>query len=100
MQEYEATIALLTQEIERLNNMLRTKTHELDRISTSIRGLEDQVDFLRAHESKLQDNERTINGLNITVNEVKRSILNEQDKTRVLESRLRDGENNLLGVNQ
>ena len=56
VQEYEATIALLTQEIERLNNMVRTKSDECDRMGNKVRGLEDQINFLRAHEVKLQEN--------------------------------------------
>lgn len=100
VQEYEATIALLTQEIERLNNMIRTKSDECDRMGNKIRGLDDQINFLKAHETKLQENERVINNLNITVNEFKRNIQNEQDKARSLEGRLRDVESNLINVNQ
>ena len=100
VQEYEATIALLTQEIERLNNMVRTKSDECDRTGNKVRGLEDQINFLRAHEVKLQENERVISNLNITVNEFKRSSQNEQEKTRTLEGRLRDVESNLININQ
>lgn len=56
--------------------MIRTKSDECDRMVNKIRGLEDQINFLKAHETKLQDNERTINTLNITVNEFKRNIQN------------------------
>ena len=100
VQEYEATIALLTQEIERLNNMVRAKAEECDRMGHKIRGLDDQINFLKAHEIKLQENERVINTLNISVNEFKRNMTNEQDKSRSMEGRLRDIESNLINVNQ
>lgn len=48
--------------------MVRNKTDECDRMNHKIRGLDDQINFLRAHETKLQENERVINNLNITVN--------------------------------
>lgn len=48
--------------------MMRNKSDECDRMGNKIRGLDDQINFLKAHETKLQDNERVINNLNINVN--------------------------------
>ena len=76
MQEHEGTIAMLTQEIERLNNMLRNKNEEYERLANRCRGLEDQVNFLKAHETKLADNERVIQNLNINITELKRNNQN------------------------
>ena len=39
----------MSQEIERLNNMIRTKSDECDRMANKIRGLDDQINFLKAH---------------------------------------------------
>ena len=47
---------MLTQELERLNNILRNKNDEYERLANRCRGLEDQVNSLKAYETKLADN--------------------------------------------
>lgn len=79
----------MTQEIERLNNVVRAKTNELNGFQERCHGLEDQVAYLKSHETKLLESQRIIDTLNITVNEFKRNIQNEQDKARSIDGRAR-----------
>lgn len=90
VQEYEQSLSLMTQEIERLNNVLRGKTNEISALQDRCHALEDQVAYLKSHETKLLENQRVIDNLTITINEFKRNIQNEQDKARSCEGRARE----------
>ena len=56
VKEYETAINNLTRQLEEYNNEIRMKTDEADRYKLMIRKLEEEVQFLQAHEAKLKDN--------------------------------------------
>jgi chromosome segregation ATPase len=90
----------MTQEIERLNNVIRSKTEDIAKLQERCRDMEDQVAFLKSHETKLIESQRTIDSLTITINEFKRNVQNEQDKARAIDGRARELETHLFSSTQ
>ena len=54
MAEYENRIALMSQEIERLNNALRIKVEESTVFEKKVRSLDDENDQLRRSQNELE----------------------------------------------
>ncbi len=80
--------------------MIRTKINELNTLQEHCHGLEDQVAYLKSHETKLIESQRLIDNLNITISEFKRTIQNEQDKARNADSKARELDSHLFASTQ
>jgi Tfp pilus assembly protein PilN len=74
VRDYEGKIAMLTQEIERLTNLLRAKNDEVDRMNINYKRIEEEAIYLKSHESKLAESERIIKSLNATIDGLRRDL--------------------------
>lgn len=63
IREYENQLALLTQEVERMNNLLRNKNDEIERLNVTIRRLQEENALLKTNERRMAESERTIQNL-------------------------------------
>lgn len=60
--EYENKVVLLSQEVERLNGSLRTRSVDYESLSQKFRTLEEQLVYYRGLEPKLKDCETRLEG--------------------------------------
>jgi chromosome segregation ATPase len=98
--DYENKINMLTQELERVNNVVRGKNQDLERATLTIRNIEEEMLYLRGYETKIAESEKTIITLNQTVDNIKREGTKWEDKIRTTESRCRELEQNCYAISQ
>ena len=100
LKDNQNKIALMTQEIDRLNNLIKNKNSDIDDLEREKIELYSMVNKYKNYETKIQENEQVVNRLQKSLADLKKDMDNSQDKIRSLDNKNKELENNLYQQSQ
>ena len=100
MKDLENKIALMTQEMDRLNNLIRNKNEDLEQLEREKIELYSQVNKYKNYEPKMQENEQIIGQLKNALNGANNQLQDAAEKIRAAENKHKDLENNMYSQSQ
>lgn len=100
LRDYQNKIALLTTEMERLNDLLKDRNKEISQLENEKLEIYQQISYYKNYESKIGEKDQIISKNNETISALKRDIENWQIKTRDADSKARELENTLFRASQ
>jgi chromosome segregation ATPase len=100
LRDYQNKIALLTTEMERLNDLLKDRNKEISQLENEKLEIYQQISYYKNYESKIGEKDQIIAKNNETINALKRDIENWQIKTRDADTKARELENTLFRASQ
>jgi chromosome segregation ATPase len=100
LKDLENKIALMTQENDRLNNLIKNKNDDLAQLEREKIELYSQVNKYKNYEPKMQENEQAIAQLKQALNKAQAQAGEAEQRIRAAENRHKDLENNLYSQSQ
>lgn len=100
LKDNENKIALMTQEIDRLNNLIKTKNEDIEQLEKEKIEIHSAMTKYKNYEIKIYENEQTVAKLQNNIEICKKDIENWQNKFRASEARGKELENNLYSTSQ
>jgi chromosome segregation ATPase len=92
-------INMMTQERERLNNLLRSKNDDIKALEDEKLGLHSKINHYKNYENKINEGEQMAAKLKDDVNKLRNDGENWQNKAKQFENKVRDLENQLYQNN-
>lgn len=93
LNEYENKIALMTQEIDRLNNLIKDRNQDISTLENQKLQLHTLVNQYKNYELKIQENEQTVSKLQSALNNARNELDGMANKIRIAESKAKEAQN-------
>lgn len=100
LKDNQNKIALMTQEIDRLNNLIKTKNDDIEQLEKEKLELHTAMNKYKNYEIKIYENQQTAAKLQNNIEICKKDIENWQNKYRTSEAKAKELENNLYAASQ
>ena len=100
VKEFENKIAMLVQENERLNGLIRTKNDDIEQLEKEKLQIHSEMMKYKNYEHKIAENEQIVQRLNDQLHNFKRDKEKLLEKNDHTDTRVRELENHLFMNNQ
>lgn len=99
MKDLNNKINSMTQERERLNNLLRSKNDDINQLEKEKLELHTKINHYRNYEIKISEGEQTVTKLREDINKLRKEVENWQGRAKDFENKNREMESLLYQSN-